>query len=305
MPASDLPLSASGRSVTPAEVNGGTLPVPVAAASGKHFVLARSYAHVRERDVVPIAASELANVAQDLPLLFRKSAETWEVVGVVAAQALQRPVVDARGHWQGEYAPMVLRLHPFGLDGGTGLSVDMRGLREPPEGHPFMDAAGAPSERLRRVAASAEAAREGIRRLGERVLTLDRAGLLAPAPLLFSFARPCPAVAGLFGVDGRRLAALAPAALAALVDATPSAMDLAVASMFSTRRLAASIIAPISGEDELAARIDAGLRAGEAVASSPVAPVPPPAQEPAAGNAPSLGYAIDASVSLDFSGLPF
>ncbi|WP_293868727.1 SapC family protein [uncultured Alsobacter sp.] len=279
----------------------GPMPVAEAAASGLRFAMGKGLSHARDKAVVPISATELMNVAQDLPLLFRQTGPRWDVVGVLAPAALKRPMIDGRGSWRGEYTPVVLRLHPFVADGSRGaLAIDRRGLRQGAgEGHAFADAAGRPTERLKRIAATAEAAREGIRRLGERVAALDAAGLIAPAPLMLRFERPCSTVAPLFAIDGQRLASLSPASLAALADGAPSSLDLAIAAMYSSRRFAAEVVVEnrASLDDEIAARIDAGLRA---------APVPSPVSPRAAATGQPMGdYFVDASANLDFSSLPF
>jgi hypothetical protein len=272
-----------------------------AAAAGYRFAMGKGLGHARDKALVPISATELVNVAQDLPLLFRQTGPRWDVVGVLAPAALRRTLIDGRGSWRGEYVPVQLRLHPFVIDGPSGaLAVDPRGLRQGAgEGHAFVDAAGRPSGRLKKIMATAEAARDGIRRLGERVAALDAAGLIAPAPLLLRFERPCATVAPLFAVDGHRLASLPPASLAALADGAPSSIDLAVAAMYSSRRFAADVVVEsrASMDDEIAARIDAGLRAAP---RRDAATATVDAQAPAMG-----GYFVDASVNLDFSNLPF
>lgn len=298
----DIPAGASQARPNPLDALGKD-PVPAvrAAAAGYRFAMGKGLGHSRDKALVPISATELVNVAQDLPLLFRQTGPRWEVVGVLAHAALRRTLIDGRGFWRGEYVPVQLRLHPFVIDGHSGtLAVDPRGLRHGAgEGHPFADAAGRPTERLKKIMATAEAAHEGIRRLGERVAGLEAAGLIAPAPLLLRFERPCATVAPLFAVDGQRLASLAPASLAALADGAPSSIDLAVAAMYSSRRFAADVVVEsrVSMDDEIAARIDAGLRAAP---PGDVEPSPVATQPLAMG-----GYFVDASVNLDFSNLPF
>ena len=288
------------RQASPGSLGDGPVPVARAAAAGYRFAMGRSVSHARDRALVPISATELVNVAQDLPLLFRRTGPQWDVVGVMAPAALRRPLIDGRGTWRGEYTPVLLRLHPFVTDGARGsLAVDPRGLRHGgSEGHAFADAAGRPTERLKRIMATAEAARDGIRRLGERVAALDAAGLVAPAPLLLRFERPCSTIAPLFAVDGQRMASLPTASLAALADGAPSSIDLAVAAMYSSRRFAAGFVVESRAgmDDEIAARIDAGLRA----AQQRTEPPPPVADVQPVGN-----YFVDASVNLDFSNLPF
>lgn len=288
------------RSADPVPPGDAPLPVVDAAAAGCRFVMGRGFSHARDKTLVPITATELVNVAQDMALLFRQTGPRWDVVGVLAPAALKRPLIDGRGSWRGEYAPVLLRLHPFVTDGPRGtLAVDPRGLRRgTAEGHAFADAAGRPTERLKRIMATAEAARDGIRKLGERVAALDAAGLIAPAPLLLRFQNPCTTVAPLFAVDGQRLASLPPSSLAALADGAPSSIDVAVAAMYSSRRFAAEVVVESrSGmDDEIAARIDAGLRARPLQPDAP----PSPAQVKPVGD-----YFVDASVNLDFSNLPF
>ena len=115
------------RSVDPGPLGHAPLPVGEAAAAGYRFVMGRGFGHARDKRLVPISATELVNVAQDMPLLFRRTGPRWDVVGILAPAALKRPLIDGRGSWRGEYAPVLLRLHPFVADGPRGtLAVDPR-----------------------------------------------------------------------------------------------------------------------------------------------------------------------------------
>jgi hypothetical protein len=277
---------------------------------GKLFSFSRDFRHAAGRSTVPVIASELYNVAHEVPVLFGKaerrrggSEGRWQVVGVLADRGLRRPLIGAEGEWLGGYSPFALRIHPFRRtpdDGGWEVAPE-KVTAAPGRGRPFFGADGAPSQdyaKVRTMLADADHGRAHLSGLAE---VLEDAGLLVPLAMAFALDEVTETLAPLFCIDALRLAGTDRASLAGLATGVPSALDLAFCSVYSMRLL--------RGTFSEAAAADLESRIGALIQQSfaePAGAVEDDA-EPEARRVPEpvaiKGFALDQSAGIDFSGL--
>ncbi|MFO1151931.1 MAG: SapC family protein [Alsobacter sp.] len=267
---------------------------------GKLYSFSRDFRHALGRATVPLIASELTNIAHEMPVLFAKTEASWSVVGLLADPCLRHPLLGPGGEWNGGYSPFHLRIHPFQpVAAGLGWECDpARLVSAPGRGRPFFleDGQRAPEyAKVLEMLADADRGAQTLTRLSD---VLAASGLLVPLALAFELAVVTPTASALFCVDALRLARLSPADLARLVAGSPSALDLAFASVYSLRVVNGAYASP--SERDLDARIAALIHdAQEAVHDTP------PAVEGDHAGEPVLlrGFSLDQSSSIDFAGL--
>jgi hypothetical protein len=272
---------------------------------GKLYSFSRSFRHVQDQPCIPLVASELHNIAQGLPVLFRKSALGWQVVGLAADPALRRPKLDQAGHWREGYAPFCLRIHPFRLRAnGDGWEVaPEKVVAAPGRGRPFFQPDGSRAAEYAKVLGMLADADGGRAALAVAAAALETFGLLGPVPLLFEVESLSPVLSGLFCVDAVRFASLSPGDLATLAGGAPSALDLGLASIFSLRLLRGHYggRGAAAFEDRIEALIAGARQARGSEAYQADLPQPLPDMPVAAVTL--KGFSLDQSASLDFAGL--
>ncbi|MEJ1935266.1 SapC family protein, partial [Nostoc sp. NIES-2111] len=205
----------------------------------RRYRFSRDFTHALGRALVPLIASELYNVCHEVPVLFAKGARGWDVVGIVTDPALRRPLVSPEGAWLGGYSPFLLRVHPFRpTPDDEAWEVDPVGLAQARErGRPFYLPDGTPAPEFVTIKAMLADASRGREVLKDHAARLEDAGLIAPVALTFVAETLSPGLASLFCVDALRLAEARPRLLAGLAAGSPSALDLAFASIYSMRLL--------------------------------------------------------------------
>lgn len=261
----------------------------------RRYRFSRDFRHALGRQFVPLIASELYNVCHEVPVLFARGERGWDVVGILSDPALRRPLIDADGLWKGGYSPFVLRVHPFrrSADDRT-WEVDPAGLPDA-GGRPFFRPDGTEAGEFTTVKAMLADADRGRALLRDRVATLADAGLVVHVGAAFAFDQYSPALAPLFCVDAIRLSDLPPKDLAALVSGSPSALDLALASIYSMRLL--------RGHFDARATVDLDSRIA-ALVQAANGGLPAEAVEPEMARAPGPGgFVLDRSDSFDYAGL--
>jgi hypothetical protein len=261
----------------------------------KRYRFSRDFTHALGRQLVPLIASELYNVCHEVPVLFAKSVRGWDVVGVVTDPALRRSLVSRDGAWLGGYSPFLLRIHPFRpAPDGEAWEVDPVGLAQARErGRPFYLPDGSPAPEFVTIKAMLADAAKGRAELRDHAARLERAGLITPVPMAFVAETMSQGLAALFCVDALRMVEAQPRLLASLAAGSPSALDLAFASIYSMRLLKGHYDA--AALTDLEGRI-ADLMKGGAVPAPDVVPAAPPA-------AVTTGFALDRSDTLDYARL--
>lgn len=84
---------------------------------------ATGFGFARRMAVVPLAAAEIARVAQALPVLFYKLGARWQAVAVMGPVKGANVHVSREGKWRTSFVPALLRVYPFHLDGAGELSL--------------------------------------------------------------------------------------------------------------------------------------------------------------------------------------
>lgn len=84
---------------------------------------ATGFGFARRMAVVPLAAAEIARVAQVLPVLFYKAGGRWQAVAVMGPVKGANVHVSREGKWRTSFVPALLRVYPFRLDGAGELSL--------------------------------------------------------------------------------------------------------------------------------------------------------------------------------------
>lgn len=177
---------------------------------------ARDFAFARQTTVVPLAAAEIARVAQGLPVLFQKRGGQWQAVALMGSVQGRNLFVSRDGKWRARFVPAVLRVYPFLLteDGTLGLWEDY----EPdplaaPGAQPFYDGAGL-SDRLQQTLRFLKTVQAGIAAVNRTLQQLDTVGALtAWAVPLGDAPHPEGMVAGLSALDPKRFETLEDALL--------------------------------------------------------------------------------------------
>ncbi len=195
------------------------------------------YGFARARRMVPVVLAEADLVAAALPLVFAQDTPDTapQPVALLRHAAATTPFVDARGQWLAAYVPALVRVHPFTArpagdrmillvdESGGFVTDDMHDAR-------FFDPFGAPDPALQAVVDFFRQYEVSARATRTACAALDDAGLFQPLD-------PAdPALAGLYGVDRARLAALDDAAFLRLRAA--GALDLAQAHFVGRAQLA-------------------------------------------------------------------
>lgn len=273
----------------------------------KRYRFSRDFRHALDVATVPLIATELYGVCNEMPILFAKPGGVWQVVGVLNDVALHRPLIDADGRWTGDYSPFLLRIHPFRRTADEAWEVAPENvLTAPGRGKPFFGRDGAPTDEFARIKSMLAEADEGRALLSRRAAALEAAGLLTPFATGFLVKSLSQSLASLFCVDALRLARAAPAALARLVDGAPSSLDLAFAAAHSMRLLDGAYPDRASAdlESRIAALIDQSVKGARTAAATGVEP---PDDGPAAHGADDedegMRFDLDRSESIDFSRL--
>lgn len=201
------------------------------------------YGFARARRMVPVVLAEADLVAAALPLVFAQDAPDTapQPVALLRHAAAATPFVDARGQWLAAYVPALVRVHPFtarpAAEGGDDparmiLLVDESGgfVTDDMRDARFFDPFGAPDPALQAVVDFFRQYEVSARATRAACAALAAAGLFQPLDAAD------PALAGLFGVDRARLAALDDAAFLRLRAA--GALDLAQAHFVGRAQLA-------------------------------------------------------------------
>jgi hypothetical protein len=81
------------------------------------------FGFVRKMAVVPLAAAEIARVAQALPVLFYKVGARWQAVAVMGPVKGINVHVSREGSWRTSFVPALLRVYPFRLNGEGELGL--------------------------------------------------------------------------------------------------------------------------------------------------------------------------------------
>lgn len=76
---------------------------------------ASNFAFARHLAAQPLAADEIARVAQSMPVAIRRDRDAWTVVAIFADTADENVYVDQQGRWLGAFVPAGLRVFPFCL----------------------------------------------------------------------------------------------------------------------------------------------------------------------------------------------
>ncbi|WP_108460886.1 SapC family protein [Devosia naphthalenivorans] len=178
-----------------------------------------NYAHARNRHLVGIATSELAQAVTTFALAFVVQNDVAGLVAICGIEPNSSLFVASDGTWLGRYVPAMLRAHPFAIANSEGKQVlcidEASGLAGPNDDNtrPFFDESGAIARPTAEVIKFLEAVNGQLQRSNQLAGQLRKHGLLEPWPI---------DVRGAQTPDGKKLEGLLrvnEAALNALPDA--------------------------------------------------------------------------------------
>lgn len=200
-----------------------------------------SHAFANGRNLVGLAAAELAPATLNLPLAFIDQGGTWSLCAVLGLAPGQNLYVGGDGRWLGSYVPASLRAHPFhlGWEGGEAtLCVDEASglLVGDGTGEPFFDERGDLSAPVREVWTFLSQTAESILALEGAAAVLAQAGVLEPWPITVERADGQQTLSGLFRIAEGSLNAADDATFTTLRRA--GVLPVAYAQMFSMGNLA-------------------------------------------------------------------
>lgn len=89
----------------------------------------QGYAFARQTGLAPIAADELPQLAQDVPVVFQKLGAQWQAVAVLGPVPMVNLQVEADGNWRGSFVPGILRTYPFQLSDNSDALAFWGGYR--------------------------------------------------------------------------------------------------------------------------------------------------------------------------------
>lgn len=172
---------------------------------------ATGFGFARQMAVVPLAAAEIARVAQALPVLFSETDGRWQTVAVMGPVKGTNVCVSREGKWRASFVPALLRVYPFRQDGSGELSLWEGCTPEPlaAEGaQPFyMDGDLAP--RLKQTMKFLKTVQLGAGTVHRSLSKLEEAVALTPWDVPgIETPQPERALTGLFAIEAKGLATL-------------------------------------------------------------------------------------------------
>jgi hypothetical protein len=185
---------------------------------------------------VPIAETEILQLSHVVPIVIEAAGDVPRVVALLDPRLQKLSPFDAAGKWRHAYQPLGLRALPFRLSGSAAEGLQLEELAgvpddllQPPQ--PFIGTDGRISRPFKEVLAILQRIRDGAERLREAAERLIAADLLRPLDA------ESDALDGMMVCDTARLSALSKLRTATLSKGGYLALDLAIASHFSTRLL--------------------------------------------------------------------
>ncbi|MGM0986216.1 MAG: SapC family protein [Pseudomonadota bacterium] len=218
---------------------------------GLRFSRNQPFDFAREAMLLPLAASELAQAAREMPIVFPKGEGAPQaLVGLEPGHNLH---VKETGHWQGRYVPACLKAYPFRLarygeaeneaDQQFVVQIDRAARHfDTPDGERLIDDQGGPAPLVKQAQKALMTLLRETRRAEQQVAQLDAHGLLADQHVLINRGTEQErALTGFRVVDVKALAALEGEALATLRDS--GALALLYAHRLSLTNLKDGLLA--------------------------------------------------------------
>lgn len=184
--------------------------------------------------LLPLAASEMAQAAREMPIVFPQgNGVPQALVGLEPSCNLH---VQDGGHWKGRYVPACLRAYPFRLakHGEAKSEAEQKFVVQidrdarhfaTPHGEPLIDEQGAPTPVLKKAQQALMTLHKDSRRAEKQVALLDEHGLLVAQHILIHRGTDKEhALTGFRVVDEKALADLDGQSLKAIRDAGGLAM---------------------------------------------------------------------------------
>ncbi|TXM71531.1 SapC family protein [Methylobacterium sp. WL69] len=161
------------------------------------------YRFAAGRNVVALAAAEIAKASLALPLAFVERQNGWTLAAVLGLIPTQNLYVSSAGIWVGAYTPAVFRAYPFSLAANEAgeplLCVDEASglLVESSEGELFFNEIGEPSAAVIQVLGFLEETAKSEAVLAHACEGLQWAGVIEPWPITLQGADGTQQVTGL------------------------------------------------------------------------------------------------------------
>jgi hypothetical protein len=244
---------------------------------------------------VPLADTELLNLAHYLPIGIELRPEGPLVVALLHSAAVRTSPFNEQGTWRWPYQPMALRTLPFRTERGSGNEISLEilsGMDRADLGPPLAYKAddGSDTEEFAAILKLLARIKAGSGRLAAAAERLIAADLLTPLAAVNGFVEQ-PFANDILVCDPGRLAALTPLRAATLAGENFSTLDLAIASHFSQRLLSDKFVRTAHRAGVGAAILHDQAMYGDATFD--------PAPEPIIGIDPGAGLDTSILFSID------
>jgi hypothetical protein len=189
----------------------------------------------------PISDTELLHVSHYCPVAFAQTDEGPQVVILVAPRYSRFDPTGGGGPWRVPYVPIALRHLPFwpgDRPAEIRVAPELAAAGEPSFG--LREEDGSPTPQFALVVSWMERLQRGMLRLSEAARILLAADLLSPI-VVREAGTIISTPTGYHMVDRQKFASLSPARAAALSVSNGLPLDLAAASIYSQRLLAAGL----------------------------------------------------------------
>jgi len=219
-----------------------TMLIPLREVSHLGLVLPANEVGIGDSGWLPVSPTELHLASLYFPIAVRFDDGKPSLGLILQPQYLKYPAIDPSGKWQGGYQPIALRCFPFqsgeiGADplGDILIASDSCHLVAA-GGTPLVDRRGEPSPLIREIHRLFRLLREGREHFADALDQLLIANLLVPLDIAETH-QPAPGAPPFYVVDGSRFLEVDKRALGAMARHRFTALDIAVACLFSQRLL--------------------------------------------------------------------
>ena len=185
----------------------------------KRWLRTTSYAFALKEGILPLSLAELPKAIMTLPVAFVEQNERFVPVAVMSLQPDRNHFVTPDGRWLHGYIPASCRGYPFRFlnapDGKQVLCIDQDSglVSDGPEGEPFFDEAGEPTQAIREILNLLHQSEQSLKATLAACDLLKQHQLIKPWPIKLKTVTGDKDIAGLFQIDEAALNLLSAEAL--------------------------------------------------------------------------------------------
>ena len=189
------------------------------AYGNKRWLRTTSYAFAMKDAILPLSLAELPKAMMSLPIALIVQNERYVPVAVMSIQPDRNHFVTPDGRWLHGYIPASCRGYPFRFlnapDGKQILCIDQDSglVSDGPEGEPFFDEAGEPTQAIRETLNLLHQSEQSLKATLAACDLLKQHQLIKPWPIKLKTDAGDKDIAGLFQIDEAALNLLSAEAL--------------------------------------------------------------------------------------------